>query len=250
MKKFFRKILLFLGALIIIILLFFITYFIRAKSATKKMMPVETMQITDDVYALKDGYVNMYLIKDGSQFIAVDAGNNKRDIKDELKKLNIDPENIRAVLLTHSDADHTGALSLFKDAKVYLPEDEEQLINGETGRFLFFGNKIDTKSYKLIDDEAIWIGGTKIVPIPTHGHTPGSTCYVIDDKYLFTGDALSLKENIIGLFPKFINKNARRAKKSMSKITGLNNVQFIFTGHHGYTNDYKTAVNQWKEQND
>jgi hydroxyacylglutathione hydrolase len=249
MKKFFRKILLFLGALVIIILLFFITYFIRTKSAIKKMTPAETMQITDDVYALKDGYVNMYLVKDGSQFIAVDAGNNRRDIKDELKKLNIDPDNVRAVLLTHSDGDHTGALSLFKDGMVYLPEDEEQLINGETGRFLFFGNKIYTKSYKLLDDEVIWIGGIKILPIPTPGHTPGATCYVINDKYLFTGDALSLKGTSIDLFPKFINKNARRARKSMSKITDLNNVQFIFTAHYGYTNDYKTAVSQWKEQN-
>jgi hydroxyacylglutathione hydrolase len=249
MKKFFRRIMFFLGALVIIILLFFITYFIRTKSAIKKMTAVETMQITDDVYALKDGYVNMYLVKDGSQFIAVDAGNNKRDIKDELKKLNIDPEQIKAVLLTHSDGDHTGALSLFKDAKVYLPEDEEQLINGETGRFLFFGNKIYTKSYKLLDDEVIWIGGIKVQPVPTPGHTPGSTCYVIDDKYLFTGDALSLKEGVIDLFPKFINKNTRRARKSMSKITGLDNVRFIFTGHYGYTDDYRTAVSQWKEQN-
>jgi len=250
MKKFFRKILLFIGALVLIILLFFITYFVRTKSATKQMTPVETAQITTDVYAIKDGYVNMYLIKDGSQYIAIDAGNNKRDIKDEFQKLGIDPDQVRAVLLTHSDADQTGAISLFKDAKVYLPEDEEQLINGETGRFLFFGNKLDTKSYKLLDDEVIWIGGIKILPIPVPGHTPGSTCYVVNDKYLFTGDALSLQVSGIDLFPKFINKNARRAKKSMSKITDLNDVQYIFTGHYGYTDDYRSAVSQWKELND
>jgi len=250
MKKFFRKILLFLGALIIIILLFFITYFVRAKSAIKQMTPVETMQITNDVYVIKDSYVNMYLIKDGSQFIAVDAGNKKKVIKDELKKLDIDPDQIRAVLLTHSDADHTAAISLFKDAKVYLPEDEEQLINGETGRFLFFGNKIDTKSYKLLDDNVIWIGNIKILPIPTPGHTPGATCYVVNDKYLFTGDALSLKAAGIDVFPKFINKNARRARKSMNHLTDLDNIQFIFTGHYGYTDDYKTAVSQWKDQNE
>jgi glyoxylase-like metal-dependent hydrolase (beta-lactamase superfamily II) len=235
MKKLFRRILYFLGVLILLILLFFISYFVRSRSAMRQMTPVETAQITNDIYALKDGYVNMYLIKDGSQFIAVDAGNNKRDIKDEMQKLGIDPDQVRAILLTHSDADHTGAISLFKDAKVYLPEDEEQLINGETGRFLFFGNKLDTKSYKL--------------PIPTPGHTPGSTCYVINDKYLFTGDAMSLQASGIDLFPKFINKNASRARKSMNKITDLEGVQYIFTAHYGYTDDYRTAVSQWKEQN-
>jgi hydroxyacylglutathione hydrolase len=250
MKKFFRKILIFLGTLAGIILLLFILYIVRARSAIRQMTPVETMQITDDVYAIKDVFVNMYLVKDGGNFIAIDAGNKKRHIKDGLQYLNIDAEKVTAILLTHSDRDQTGAISLFKDAKVYLPKDEEQMINGETGRFLFFGNHLYVKDYKLLDDEIVWIGELKILPIPTPGHTPGSTCYVINDKYLFTGDALSLNASGIDLFPKFINKNARRAKNSMNKITNLNNVQYIFTGHYGYTDDYKTAVSQWKEQNE
>lgn len=250
MKKFFRKVLIFLGTLAGIILLLFILYIVRAKSAIKQMTPVETMQITDNVYAIKDGYVNMYLIKDGANFIAIDAGNKKRVIKDGLKYLNIDPDKVTAIVLTHSDSDHAGAISLFKDARVYLPEDEEQVINGETGRFLFFGNHLNVENYKLLDDEVIWIGGTKILPIPTPGHTPGATCYVINDAYLFTGDALSLKENRIDLFPKFINKNARRARKSISNITELKNVKYIFTAHYGYTDDYAGAVSQWEAQND
>jgi glyoxylase-like metal-dependent hydrolase (beta-lactamase superfamily II) len=124
------------------------------------------------------------------------------------------------------------------------------VINGESGRFLFFGNHIDVDDYKLLDDEIIWIGSTKILPIPTPGHTPGTTCYVINDKYLFTGDALSLKEGRIGLFPKYINKNPRRARKTISNITDLKTVRFIFTAHHGFTDDYTGAVSQWKEQHD
>jgi hydroxyacylglutathione hydrolase len=249
MKKFFRKVLLFLVAVILIILAFFITFIVRARSQQRQMTPVETSQITNDIYAIKDGYVNMYLIKDGSEFIAIDAGQKKRVIKDEFQKLGIDPDQVRAVLLTHSDFDHVGAISLFKEAQVYLPREEEQVINGETGRFLFFGNKIDVKSYKIVDHDVVWIGSVKILPVLTPGHTPGSTCYVVNDKYLFTGDALSLKAGNIGLFPKFINKNARQARKSMNKLTGLENVQYIFTAHYGYTDDYKSAVSQWKEQN-
>ena len=101
-----------------------------------------------------------------------------------------------------------------------------------------------------MDDNVIWIGNIKILPIPTPGHTPGATCYVVNDKYLFTGDALSLKAAGIDVFPKFINKNARRARKSMNYLTDLDNIQFIFTGHYGYTDDYKTAVSQWKDQNE
>lgn len=249
MKKFFRKVLLFLGVVLLIIIAFFVTFIVRAKSQQRQMTPVETSQITNDIYAVKDGIVNMFLIKDGNEYIAIDAGQKKRVIKDEFQKLGIDPDQVRAVLLTHSDFDHTGAISLFNEAQVYLPEDEEQLINGETGRFLFFGNKLDVKSYKLLDDNVIRIGSVKIMPILTPGHTPGSTCYVVNDKYLFTGDALKLQAGNIDLFPKFINKNARRAKKSMNKLTDLENVQYIFTSHYGYTDDYKSAVSQWKEQN-
>jgi len=246
MKKLFKKILLFIGALLLLVILFGAGYLLRSRSAIKKMTPVETMQITDDVYAIKDKYVNMYLVKDGNHFIAIDAGIKKGNVKDELKKLDIDPDRVKAVLLTHSDADHTGALDLFGDATVYLPREEEQLINGKTGRFLFFGNKLSVKEYELLDDKRIRIGDVKVLPVPVPGHTPGATCYVINDKYLFTGDALSLTGEGIGLFPKFINKSARGARKSMKEMTHLDGVQYIFTGHYGYSNDYSTAVKEWR----
>ena len=246
MKKLLRKILLILGAIIILIILFFLYYGIRGNSARKKMTPAVTSQITDDVFAVKDKYVNMYLIRDGDNFIAVDAGITKGNVKDELKKLDIDPYKVKAVFLTHSDGDHVGGLKLFNKADVYLPEEEEQVINGETGRFLWFGNKIDAKDYKLVDDDIIKIGDIKIHPVPTPGHTPGSTCYQINDKYLFTGDALRLYNGSIVLFPKFINKSARRARKSVSNITDLDDVQYIFSAHYGYTGDYKAAVSHWK----
>jgi hypothetical protein len=33
-----------------------------------------------------------------------------------------------------------------------MHEDEEQMINGETGRMLWIGNSIDIKEYVLLDD--------------------------------------------------------------------------------------------------
>lgn len=246
MKKFFRKLLWTLAGIISLIVVFMIIYLIIAKSAMKTMMPVETRQVTDDVYSVRTRYVNMYLVKDGDNFIAIDAGIKKGAVKDELKKLDIDPDRVRAVLLTHSDSDHAGGISLFEKAVIYLPEDEEQVINGETGRFLWFGNKIDTENYKLLKDKSFRIGDIKIQMVPTPGHTAGSTCYIINDKYLFTGDALALDNGIIVPFPKIINKSARKAKKSMDNLTGLDDVQYIFTAHYGYTDNYKAATSTVK----
>jgi len=231
-----------LAGTVALIIVFMITYLVIAKSAMKKMMPVETRQVTEDVYSIKTKYVNMYLVKDGGNFIAIDAGTKKGAVKDELKKLDIDPDRVRAVLLTHSDNDHAGGISLFDKAVIYLPEDEEQVINGETGRFLWFGNKIDTENYKLLKDKSFRIGDLKIRLIPTPGHTAGSTCYIVNDKYLFTGDAVALDNGTIARFPKIINKNARKAKRSMNNLTGLDGVQYIFTAHYGYTDNYKAAT--------
>jgi len=242
MKKFFKKLLLVLAGTVALIIVFMITYLVIAKSAMKKMMPVETRQVTEDVYSIKTKYVNMYLVRDGGHFIAIDAGTKKGAVKDELKKLDIDPDRVRAVLLTHSDNDHAGGISLFDKAVIYLPEDEEQVINGETGRFLWFGNKIDTENYKLLKDKSFRIGDLKIRLIPTPGHTAGSTCYIVNDKYLFTGDAVALDNGTIARFPKIINKNARKAKRSMNNLTGLDGVQYIFTAHYGYTDNYKAAT--------
>jgi len=242
MKKFLKKLLWTLGALVLLIVVFMIIYLVISKSAVKRMMPVETRQITDDVYAVKNKYVNMYLVKDGNNFIAIDAGIRKGAVKNELKKLEIDPDKVRAVLLTHSDGDHAGGISLFDKAVIYLPKEEEQVINGETGRFLWFGNKIDTKNYKLLNDKSFKIGDLKIRMISTPGHTAGSTCYVVNDKYLFTGDALRLHNGLVEPFPKIINKSARKARRSMHNVLGLEGVQYIFTAHYGYTDDYKNAT--------
>jgi len=242
MKKFLKKLLWTLGALVLLIVVFMIIYLVISKSAVKRMMPVETRQITDDVYAVKNKYVNMYLVKDGNNFIAIDAGIRKGAVKNELKKLEIDPDKVRAVLLTHSDGDHAGGISLFDKAVIYLPKEEEQVINGETGRFLWFGNKIDTKNYKLLNDKSFKIGDLKIRMISTPGHTAGSTCYVVNDKYLFTGDALRLHNGLVEPFPKIINKSARKARRSMHYVLGLEGVQYIFTAHYGYTDNYKAAT--------
>ena len=247
MKKFFGKLGRWLLGIIVFLLVLVIIYIMVFRSSIKKMTPADTSRLTEDVYAVKDKYVNMYLVRDGNDFIAIDAGIKPGNIRGELKKLDIDPDRVKAVFLTHTDSDHAGGLSVFKKAEVYLHKDEEQMINGETGRALWIGNKIDVADYRLLDDKTIRISGIRIKPVPTPGHTTGLTCYLVNDIYLFTGDAVSLRNGVIGLFPKYINKNARRARRSVDNITELDGVQYLFTGHHGYSADFSSAVRGYKK---
>ena len=243
MRRIFKRILLGIGILVILIALLFGGYMIKANSEIKKLSPVETKEIVGNIFSIKDSFVNLYLIKDSSQYIAVDAGNNADAISGELKKLNINPDKITALLLTHTDGDHVAAVKLFRNAKVYLSRQEELLLTGKKSRFLIFGTKIDTKIYTLIDDQqVIKIGNTKVKGILTPGHTYGSMCYLINDKYLFTGDALSLKNGKIDKFNEFFNTDTKTAIASMAKIMAIPEAEYIFTAHHGYSNDYKNAV--------
>lgn len=78
------------------------------------------------------------------------------------------------------------------------------------------------------NNQIFTIAATRIEGILTPGHTPGSMCYLINDKYLFTGDALSLKNGRIGEFNDFFNMDSEKALESIEKIKDLKNVEYIF----------------------
>ncbi len=247
MKKIIKRTLLGIAAVVVLLLLFFGWYGYKAKQEVKKLHPIETAFLVDSIYTVKDDFVNIYLIKTGKDFIVFDAGNSIEFVKEGLSKLNINPEQITAVFLTHTDGDHVGALSLFKNATVYISKQEEQMVNGQTSRFALFKNTLSGRAYLTLEDgQKIDFSNFKVQGILTPGHTPGSMCFLVNEKYLFTGDALSLKDGRIDRFNHFFNMNSETAAKSMGKITQLPLPQYIFTAHYGFTNDYKNAVSNWK----
>jgi hydroxyacylglutathione hydrolase len=246
MRKTYKRILTGLIVLIILLALLFVGYFLEARSIMKGMTTIETGEIVKDVFSVKDSFVNLFLVKNGDHFIAVDAGNDKRVIEQELKKLKIDPGKIDAVLLTHTDGDHVAGICLFKNADIFISSQEEQLLNGKRSRFLLFGNKIDSKSYKLIEDQqTMSLEGIKIQGFLVPGHTPGSMCYLINDTLLFTGDALRLSKGRVEKFYSFFNMDSETAFHSIGKIIEIPGVQYIFTAHNGFTNNFTNAIKDW-----
>lgn len=244
MNRIIKWILIVITSLIVILALVMGGFYFKFKSEINKMHVTETKEVVHNVFAIKDSFVNMFLVKDSDNYVAVDAGEDIKVVRDELVKLNIDSSKVVAVFLTHGDGDHTAALPLFKNAKVYLSRQEEQMINGKTAKMLFFHNKIATKSYILLDDQqTLVLGKVSIKGIATPGHTPGSMSYVINSKYLFVGDAFGLKEGKIDKPNKFFSMDLRTAIKSFDKISNLPQVDYIFTAHTGYSADYKNAVN-------
>lgn len=243
MKRTIKIFLLFLGILVLALLAFSGYYGIRANKETKVMPPIETQKVIDNVYAVHESFVNMFLIEDNGKYVAIDAGNKSEDVSTELQNLNINPDDVIAVLLTHSDGDHVGSLDLYKNAKVHMAREEEQMLTGETSRFFVFGNKIATGDYSLLENqEEFMIRNIKVKAIHTPGHTPGSMCYLINDKYLFVGDAFSIKNCEIEQFNEFFNMDTEMAMKSLKNIMGMPQAEYIFSAHYGYCNDYNKAI--------
>jgi len=218
--------------------------FFKFKSALETLKPMETGTIFDDIFVVGDDYANMFIIQDSTQYIVIDCGNNATMVADEMKKLGISPDDVAAVLLTHTDADHTGALSLFDKAKRYMSKEEVQMINGTKSKFMWFGNSIPRTNYILLEDrEIFWIGNVKVEGILVPGHTTGMMAFLINDKYLFTGDILSLQEGKMAPIPKIFNMDTKQAIASMEIIRNIPSAVYIITSHWGFT-DYITAVDE------
>lgn len=217
--------LLFIGAIV------FLYNFLQA---TKAMTPGEIMAINDSVWCIKDRFVNAYIFKGMDRFILVDAGISKKRFKGELIKLGINPDQITAILLTHTDGDHIGAISLFNKPAIYMHHDEEQMINGTTGKTKYSKTKWKYGPYTLLNsNDTMTIDGLNIRILHTPGHTPGSSCYIIGNEYLVTGDNLIVSNGRYEHFTERFNMDTPLQIESLKLLPASESFEYILTGHHG-----------------
>lgn len=197
--------------------------------------PIKTQQITENIYAVKTMISNFYIYTDGENTLCFDTGYFPMIIKRALRKINIIPESISHIFLTHSDYDHVGGIKLFEKAQVYISVDEEKMITFKKPRQLLYFNKRIKRKYEMLKDgDVTYIGKIKVKSIMTPGHTPGSMSYLVNDSILFTGDTLTIRNGKVKPFFRLQNMNTRLQKESIKKLLKIDNIKFICTGHTGY----------------
>lgn len=160
----------------------------------KRLQLIPTGRISENVSAVKTGSVNLFLYEKGSDRIAIDSGFGASILKREFSFLGVDPDEITSLFLTHSDFDHAGGLSVFQNSTIYLSSKEEPMITRKVARKygVIYNKKID-RTYKLLKgNDEITVGTVKVRAIETPGHTPGSMSFLIDDEFLFVGDAFKM----------------------------------------------------------
>lgn len=112
-----------------------------------------------------------------------------------LERLDIDPERVRYVVLSHLHFDHAGGLHLLPNATVVVQRREWQAgFDGDLARRYFLRSRFFNLGHpvELIDAEHDLFGDGMVTCVPSPGHTPGHQSLRVrcaQGDYLLVGDA-------------------------------------------------------------
>lgn len=218
--------------------------------------PLNTGWIDENVACVREWVANIFFYRKGETTIMIDAGYNYDRLAEKMCWLGIDAKSIRHILITHQDTDHVGAveadgLGLFKKAKLYIGEIENRYLTGEVRRRVMHRLyklpqvTINNKKQLLKDGETFKIGDIKIHAFLVPGHTWGHMVYMIDDKYLFTGDTIWFGADGGYSFISALAESNKLAVRSLGileqKLKKMCVKPLFITGHTGFTDNFEFA---------
>lgn len=241
------KVLLWFGGVVLVAVLALVIFFVSMMSRLKV---TPTGQVSHGLWAIADGYVNLFVIKNGDRYLCIDAGSSAENVARGMGSLNLDPGKVSHVFFTHCDGDHAGGFRAFPNAKYIIPEAEVPMVTGQAARriWVFSMKRKTTMPYTTIADREIRsVGSLTVQSILTPGHTSGHSCLLVNGKWLFTGDLMYIRDGTAFLLPEFIHNDAALAKRSMRLIASLtNNIELLATAHGGVSRDFTKAMAAWR----
>ncbi len=185
------------------------------------------MQIVPGVYSLdcaKRSHV--FFIEKESALIDTGIPGQAGAILDELKALGFAPGDVKTILLTHHDVDHTGNVKKLQEATgatVFLGKEDIPYLMKEKSRpgIKRFIQKLlraaPPKSCEVLGHEAE-IGNILACHAP--GHTPGHHIFQYQD-LLFTGDLFKVKEGGLTNMAPRMNADTVKLNASIGLLRGL-----------------------------
>jgi glyoxylase-like metal-dependent hydrolase (beta-lactamase superfamily II) len=168
------------------------------------------MEIIPNLHVIAGMIANQYLIVDDDGLTLIDAGiqrSGSRILK-AIARLGYAPDDLRRIVVTHTDGDHVGGLAALKaasGAQVYAsPFEADALEAGHPSRELnlppllgrlfglipWFQIQPVRVGVRVRDGQALpALGGLEVAETP--GHTPGHiSLFAPGPRLLFTGDSL------------------------------------------------------------
>jgi glyoxylase-like metal-dependent hydrolase (beta-lactamase superfamily II) len=188
----------------------------RSKLFTDDPEQANALLSASDLKAPTEGSINAFLINTGSKLVLIDSGAGTLygsccgHLIENLRASGYQPEQVDEVLLTHLHADHVGGIApggiaafpnaIIRSSKLdadYWLNDENERAAHDFLRPMFEGDKASLKPYILAGRYLPFEGEQEMLPgiraIPTPGHTPGHTSYMVESrgqKLLVWGDVV------------------------------------------------------------
>ncbi len=223
---------------------------------------------TLDLHFQKEGHtIASFLISDQNHHVLVETGPESTwlQLVSELRKHQLTPNDIDAVLLTHIHFDHAGAAWKLAaaEAKIYVhpiglphlasPEKLWQSaaqIYGEANMEKLWGRMEPIEKERLIptaDFKGIAIGKMTFTPLHTPGHAIHHIAWKLGQN-IFTGDVAGVKINEGPIVPPCPPPDIHLEdwKASMEKILAQN-PDLLYLTHYGAVNNPRQHFDQLKE---
>lgn len=202
---------------------------------------------------LNNNFVNLYLIIDPDGLTLIDTGLAKSGPKLVLKAiadLGRQQNDLKRILITHADPDHTGGLAELKaatGARVYASEIETKAIVAGTTSREIKGNPLMKMMLDVMGkvifplkpaqvDEIIMhgqvlpvLGGLQVIATP--GHTPGHlSFYAPAHRILIAGDSLNATSGALKFTPAPVHWDFEKGRESM-KLEAALGATAVCCGH-------------------
>lgn len=208
--------------------------------------------VADRVYRIEDRFVNLYVL-DVGKIVLVDTGTRKAEplIRQGLKELGKEVDDIAVLLLTHHHADHVGTAGVWKretraeadlhrlDAPVAAHLERRRThgtrpamkaIAAFMGIFTLFLRADPVHADRILQGgEVLDVLGWPVEVLHAPGHTLGSCAFhARNADILFAGDAVNGREGKPE--PPNLVEDAAAAQASYRTLTGLN-AGILLPGH-------------------
>jgi metallo-beta-lactamase class B len=202
-----------------------------------------------------------YAVETAKGLVLIDAGLDAeaRPLKAQLASLGLDWRRVCAVFLTHVHGDHSGGVEHLRrtaGARTYAGRGDVPVLRTGGPREAFFSTyhmpgqtlHATTTDVALDGGEVIDFGNLRIRALATPGHTPGSTCYVLERgrfRALFAGDVImmlrgdelprSKQRKPLGTYSAYLSPryrgDARTYLASLRRLRALPVPDLVLPGH-------------------
>lgn len=158
----------------------------RPNSTTAPAM--EPVKLFDNLYAVGNSEATVHAITTSQGIILIDSGYADRvesEVVAGLKKVGLDPANVKYVLVGHGHGDHFGGSSYFQEhygARVGLTAADWDVMYPATPPANAANQVKPKRDLVLAEGQPLTLGDTTVTFVAIPGHTPGSLAFIFPVK--------------------------------------------------------------------